>query len=243
VSNASKSQSYRHFHFREFSRGRYLAGAIYAASDGIITTFAIVTGATGALLASAAVLILGAVSLLANGFSMAAGNYLGARSEVEYFNKERKRELWEIKHLSEDEKEEVRNILLSRGVGTDLADKFTELITSNKTLWIDFMMTEELGSAPEENISPWKSALVTFFSFLAAGLAPLAFFVVSLAFVANSRFIFFIATALSLFTVGVIRARINKLSLLRNGFEILLVGGVAAAVAYGVGFILKSALL
>lgn len=65
-------------------KAEYLSDAVFAASDGIVTTFAVVAGVAGASLESNIVLILGFSNLLADGFSMAAGNYLGVKSEIEY---------------------------------------------------------------------------------------------------------------------------------------------------------------
>lgn len=59
----------------------YLRDLVYGAIDGIITTFAVVAGVAGAELSARTVLILGVANLLADGFSMGAGNYLGIRSE------------------------------------------------------------------------------------------------------------------------------------------------------------------
>jgi hypothetical protein len=73
--------------WHDVERGRYIGDIIYRASDGIVTTFAIVAGAKGALLSSTIIMILGIANLLADGFSMAAGNYLGTKSEIEYFKK------------------------------------------------------------------------------------------------------------------------------------------------------------
>jgi len=58
----------------------YLGDLVYGANDGIITTFAIVSGVTGAALQSRIVLILGVANLLADGFSMGASNFLSIRS-------------------------------------------------------------------------------------------------------------------------------------------------------------------
>lgn len=65
---------------------RYISDIFYGANDGIVTTFAIVTGAIGASLSRDVILILGFASLIADGFSMAASNYLGTRSEQEVAN-------------------------------------------------------------------------------------------------------------------------------------------------------------
>ena len=58
----------------------YLPDFVFGANDGIITTFAIVSGVAGASLSSRVVLILGAANLIADGLSMAASNYLSRRS-------------------------------------------------------------------------------------------------------------------------------------------------------------------
>lgn len=65
-------------------RASLLRDAVFAANDGIITTFAVVAGAAGASLSSTVVLILGFANLFADGISMASGNYLGIKSEIEY---------------------------------------------------------------------------------------------------------------------------------------------------------------
>lgn len=59
----------------------YIRDLVYAANDGIITTFAVVAGVQGAKLSPLVVLVLGFANLAADGLSMAVGNYLGVKSE------------------------------------------------------------------------------------------------------------------------------------------------------------------
>src|SRR6056297_1515656 len=66
------------------SSGRYLAEVIYGANDGIVTTFAVVSGVAGAALNPSIVLVLGLANLFADGFSMGMSNYLSRRSELDY---------------------------------------------------------------------------------------------------------------------------------------------------------------
>ncbi len=66
--------------------GKYIGDIVYGANDGIITTFAVVAGVAGAELSPKIVVILGIANLLADGFSMAASNYLARKSEREYKN-------------------------------------------------------------------------------------------------------------------------------------------------------------
>ena len=61
----------------------YISDVVFGASDGLITTFAVVSGVAGANLSPSIVIVLGLANLLADGVSMAAGNYLGEKSEAE----------------------------------------------------------------------------------------------------------------------------------------------------------------
>jgi vacuolar iron transporter family protein len=58
----------------------YLPDLVYGANDGIITTFAVVSGVAGADLSETVIIILGFANLVADGFSMGASNFLSRRS-------------------------------------------------------------------------------------------------------------------------------------------------------------------
>lgn len=60
---------------------KYLKAAVYGANDGIITTFAVVAGVAGANLPANIIIILGIANMIADGFSMGIGDFLGERSE------------------------------------------------------------------------------------------------------------------------------------------------------------------
>lgn len=63
--------------------GHYLRDIVYGALDGGVTTLAIVAGASGADLGARVAIILGVANLAGDGISMAAGNYLGMRSDIQ----------------------------------------------------------------------------------------------------------------------------------------------------------------
>lgn len=226
--------------WHDVAGGRRIKDLIYGASDGIVTTFAVVAGSMGAMLSSTVIIILGLANLLADGFSMATANYLGTRSEIEYSEKEKEREKWEVENIPDAEREELLQIFRKKGLSPSHADKLAEIVTSDKNFWVEFMMTEELGIVSSENISPLKSALATYSAFIAAGFMPLLFFALSYAFAITNTFILsVITTSVSLFIVGALRVRVTRRNLVRSGFEVLLLGGTAAAVAYFVGYLLK----
>lgn len=63
--------------------GHYLRDLIYGASDGVVTTLAVVAGAAGAAFAPRVAIVLGVANLVADGLSMAVSNYLGLKTELE----------------------------------------------------------------------------------------------------------------------------------------------------------------
>src|ERR1044071_9532881 len=95
---------------------------VYGAVDGSVTTFAVVAGVIGAELSPSIVLILGFANLFADGFSMAVGNYLASKTRIEYIEKRRRREEWEIENQSEQEKQEIRDIYTEKGFKDELLE-------------------------------------------------------------------------------------------------------------------------
>jgi VIT1/CCC1 family predicted Fe2+/Mn2+ transporter len=217
---------------------------VYGATDGAVTTFAVVAGVIGASLSPSIVLILGFANLLADGFSMAIGNYLATKAQREYIEKARKREEWEIDNLVEQEKQEIRDIYAKKGFKDDLLDEIVGVITSRRKVWVDTMMREELGLV-EGKRRPRDTAVTTFAAFNGIGLIPLLPFVVMFivspsAISATDAFAYSVVfTAAAFFLIGIIKGRVVQKPLLRSAFSTLLVGGLAASVAFLVGYLLN----
>jgi len=217
----------------------YIKDLVYGANDGIITTFAVVTGTIGAGLDSKIVIILGIANLLADGFSMGASNFLGQRSENALYRKEEKREYDEVDSIPQVEKKEVYDALISHGFADAEATTLTEMISHNRDFWVDFMMKYELGMPAPEHGDEWKGAVMTVLAFVIAGSVPLLSFMFE--FMSQHMFLYScIATAIVLFVVGSIRCIITHSSWWKSGLEMLLVGGIAACVSYGVGYIVST---
>ena len=221
--------------------GRHIKDVIYGANDGIITTFAVVAGVAGASLSEITIIILGLASLFADGFSMAASSYLGSKSEKDFFR--RAVESWEFENVPEEEMAEMRSLLKERGYSENEADNLTNLLAKNKSFWLDVMMREELHLSPDKKQVPWKGALVTFISFIAAGFIPIAPFLFFSAYGVNLLLIAIIATAFALFAVGSMRTFITEKRWFVSGIEMLIVGGIAASLAYGIGNFISTLLV
>ncbi|PJC50267.1 MAG: hypothetical protein CO032_05640 [Nitrosopumilales archaeon CG_4_9_14_0_2_um_filter_34_16] len=222
------------WHFEEF---------IYGSIDGAVTTFAIVAGVVGAGLSPGIILILGFANLFADGFSMATANYQSSKARNEYIEMKRNQEEWEIDNLAEQEKEEIREIYAKKGFKEELLEEVVRVITSKRKVWIDTMMKEELGLI-EGDKNPLDSSLSTFFGFNIIGLIPLIPFMILITIEINSNYDAFmystILVALAFFLVGTIKGKIVKKSKIKSGLFTLIIGGIAAIMAYSIGYALNS---
>lgn len=223
------------------ARYHYLRDFVYGAIDGTVTTFAVVSGVAGAGLNPNIVIVLGLANLVGDGFSMAASNYLGTRTERQLREKARVMERRHIAEVPEGEREEVRQIYAAKGFeGSDL-DRAVEIITSNETRWIDTMLVDELGISLESP-SAIKAALTTLVAFCAVGSLPLMAFIFGSAFQVESATLYLISTlltGLAFFLVGAAKALFVDQKWYWSGLETLGIGAVAAGLAYAVGLILK----
>lgn len=224
--------------FHQRTGGMYIGDFIFGANDGIVTTFAVVTGSVGANLPPTVILILGFANLIADGLSMGLGNYLGKKSESEYHQGQRRKVEWEIEHHPELEASEVRSALLRYGFRDEELDRAVQTVTADKLTWADFMMTEELGIHERPGGTPARHGAATFCAFAVAGFAPLLPFVVGMS-GTSGLLVSTLCAGVTLFIAGAMRAVTSTRRWWLAGFEVLAVGAVAAIAAYFVGDLLE----
>lgn len=219
----------------------YLRDFIYGAIDGAVTTFAVVASVAATGLSSGIVIILGLANLLADGFSMAAGNFLGTRAEVQTRDRARCEEEKHIDTYPEGEREEVRQIFAAKGFEGEVLEEIVRVISADKRRWVDTMITEEYG-LPLSTPSAWKAAGITYLAFVVVGFIPLVTFIVEYLVPGTVEDPFFmgaVLTGVAFFSVGALKSRFVSKSWLWEGFETLSVGALAAGIAYVIGLLLK----
>ena len=165
----------------------YLPEFVYGATDGTITTFAVVAGAMGASLPSAIILILGFANLFADGFSMAVSDYLSEKSQKDILSKHTHRH----QHKTKD---------------------------------------------------PKKTALATFFAFILIGVIPLISFLLAIFIptINNNKFIYsIILTVIAFLIIGYYKGKISEKNKTKSAIETIIIGGIAAVIAFIVGYLLK----
>lgn len=218
----------------------YLGDFILGAVDGGVTTFAIVAGAAGAGLSNGIAIVLGLANVVADGFSMAAGNYLKVKADHQNVDRARRTEEMHIDKVPEGEREEIRQIFAAKGFDGSALEDIVSVITNNRQQWIDTMLTDEWGLQLQPP-SPVRAALSTLTAFVLAGLIPLLplFFAID----GPVEDLFPVAaglTGVTFYGVGWMRGRIVDDRPLLAGLETLLIGGAAATLAYFVGYWLQA---
>lgn len=216
-------------------RQNYLRDWIYGGIDGAVTTLAVVSGVIGAQLSPWIILVMGFANLVADGFSMAASNFLGTKAEHDDLKRIEAIENRHIDLAPEGEREEVRQIFLNKGfTGEDLT-RIVEFVTSDRTRWVQTMLREEYG-LPLEVRSPWIAAVATFSAFVACGLVPLIPYLFGLN---QPVTLSMIMTGGVFFAIGSVKSRWSPTSWWRSGLSTLAVGSIAAGLAYGIGVLLN----
>lgn len=217
----------------------YLGDAVLGGIDGCVTTFAVAAGAMGGGFTSTVIVVLGLANLLADGFSMAVSNYLRAKSERDEVDSARKREEKQIEQIPQGEVREIRAIFEEKGFRGETLEKVVEGITRNRNLWVNTMLTEELG-LQLEGPQPSKAGLVTFFAFLMVGMIPLLpFFIPGLEL--DQAFLFSsIVTGFAFFGIGMVRGLVLHKRTVTSGLLTFFTGGGAAALAFFAGYLIRT---
>jgi VIT1/CCC1 family predicted Fe2+/Mn2+ transporter len=218
----------------------YLPEFVYGGIDGCVTTFAVVAGSVGADLDTTVILILGMANLLADGFAMSVGAFLSKKSDIATYEKHKRVEYWEVENLPEMERQEIRDIYAAKGFEGELLEQVVEVITADEDRWVDVMMKEELEILPD-NKSPFKIGLVTYISFITIGLIPLLSYLIGFkSMSAGLQFLIAcILTSFGFIIIGMLKAVVTESSRLKGTAETLLLGALAAGVAYFVGDVLE----
>ena len=213
----------------------YLREWVYGGIDGVVTTFAVVAGVSGAALSPAIVLILGLANLVGDGFSMAAGCYSSTKTDSDNYERLRLAENRHIDQFPAGEKEEIRQIYAAKGFAGEDLDTIVRMISADREAWIEVMMEGEYGLAPVLK-KPLSAAAHTFAAFALCGAMPLLPFLLGLP---HAAVLALFLAALTFFAIGSFKSRWSVSAWWKHGFETMTIGLGAAGLAYLIGYGLK----
>ncbi|MFZ0498444.1 MAG: VIT1/CCC1 transporter family protein [Steroidobacteraceae bacterium] len=219
--------------------GGNLRATVFGVNDGLVSNASLVLGVAGAAAPSSFVLVSGVAGLLAGALSMAAGEYVSVRSQREMYEYQIALEREEIAEYPEEEAEELALIYAARGVTLAQAREVSQALLARPEQALDVLSREELGLNPDDLGSPLGAAAASFLSFAAGATVPLVPFLIDMtgpgALAATA-----VLTLVALFGVGLALSLFTGRQALRGALRMVLIGGGAGVVAFGVGRALGS---
>ncbi len=229
-----KSVRHREEHKTSFN----LPDIILGGQDGLVNVLGVILGVAVATDNIKIVIVAGLAAAFAESISMGAVVYTSKITEADYYQSEYEREKWEIEHIPEGEREEIRSLYRRYGFEGNELESIVQKITSNKKVWLEVMMNDELKLEPVNRKDGLSSAAWVGISAIIGSFIPLtAFFFFS---VKTAIIISLLISALSLFIVGFYKAHVTLgRNRIKQGIEILVIGMVSALAGYFIGSLFK----
>jgi len=218
---------------RHFTAGDSVRDVVIGMSDGLTVPFALAAGLSGAVSSTGIIMVAGLAEIAAGTIAMGLGGYLAARSDVEHYASERRRELAETGAKPAAEAAEVTHILHSFGLTAHESAPIVAALRERPDAWVDFMMRFELGLEKPDPRRALTSALTIGGAYAAGGFIPLAPYTV-LTSTSTALTVSVIVTLVALGLFGWIKGHFTGTAPFRSAVQTMLIGGAAAAAAFAI---------
>ncbi len=217
-----------------------LRAAVLGGNDGLVSNFALTMGVAGGTSDSHIILLTGLAGLLAGSFSMAAGEYVSVRAQVDVYKRDVEIEMAEMEESPEQEKEELVQIYKSKGLTSAEAEVVAERIMADPKVALDTMVREELGFDPDNLGSPWGVAISSFVAFSVGAIIP----VIPRIFMSGNSATIMSAIfgGIALLVVGGILGLLSNRNMVWGSVRMLLIGAASAAVTFTIGRLIGTSL-
>ena len=223
---------------QHFTGSELIRDIVIGMADGLTVPFALAAGLSGIVNSTSIVITGGLAEIAAGSIAMGLGGYLAARSDAEHYVNERETEQREVDMIPEVEVEEVEQVFLAYGLEKDQSALVANALRQRPQAWIDFMMRFELGLEEPDPKRALRSALTIGLSYIAGGLVPLLPYM--LIPTAGTALLFSVGfTLAALFIFGYVKGRFTGARPFRSAFQTTLIGGLAAAVAFGLAKVIS----
>jgi vacuolar iron transporter family protein len=217
---------------KHFTAGENVRDVVIGMSDGLTVPFALAAGLTGAVAASGIIVTAGLAEIAAGSIAMGLGGYLAARGDNDHYRSELARERLEVVEKPAAEREEVAEVFRAYGLTDEHIEPVLKAFAAKPESWVDFMMRFELGLEKPDPKRALVSALTIAGAYIVGGMVPLTPYIV----IHDTRAalpVSVVCTLIALFVFGLIKGRFTGVHPLQSGAQTVLVGGLAAAAAFG----------
>jgi len=211
---------------------------VLGAQDGLLVPLGVVTGMAAAHPARALIIVAGLAEAVAGAISMGGGSYLASQAEEQLYDSEIAAEGREIDEFPERETDELAIVLEREGLTHEHAATVARGLASNPNVFLRTKVQKELGLSPDAGGAAFGDAIVVGVTYLVAAIVPLwpyFFFSLDIALAVSLT-----CTLLALFSVGVAKGQVTRLSLLRSGLQVMIVGSVCAGAGFAIGHLVTT---
>jgi VIT1/CCC1 family predicted Fe2+/Mn2+ transporter len=213
---------------------QYWRDIILGVNDGLVSIFLLVVGVVGGGLDTAQVLLTGLAGALAGAVSMAAGEYLATKSQDEVLEAELALERVHIRDYRPTEVGQLREMFSDMGIAEDDLDSVVDAFARSDEAMLNAMKALEFGFVDSERRSPIRAMLASGGLFLVGSVPSIVPFMVfdsttvALAWAT-------VGSLTGLFLVGVVKARVTRISWVRSGLENVVIAGIGGLAAWLIG--------
>ncbi len=216
---------------KHFTSGEVVRDVVIGMADGLTVPFALAAGLSGAVTSTSIIVTAGFAEIVAGSIAMGLGGYLAGKSDVEHYDSEYKREMYEIDKMLDHEKDEVMEILEDYGLTHAESLPIVESLATRPSDFADFMMRFELGLEKPNPKRALQSGTTIGGAYIFGGLIPLAPYI--LINEAHTALLWSIViTVIALFIFGYIKGTFTGTKPLKSAIQTCLIGSVAAGVAF-----------
>jgi len=217
-------------------QGRLVREIIFGLNDGVISTVGFLAGVTATLGDARTIALAGIAAAIAGAVAMGVGAFVSSKSQRAFFQAEIAREAWEIEHMPDHERQEIREIYEKLGFTADEVEIIVHRVTSSPELWLRVMSREELGLAEEVFDSPVRVGVVTSVAYQLGAILLL----VPYALTHDARHAFVAAAALAVATLlgtGAAKTWVTKEPPFRASLELAALGVLACGIGFALGWV------
>lgn len=224
-------------HFQSSDRVR---DVVIGMSDGLTVPFALAAGLSGAVDSTHVIVLAGLAEIAAGSIAMGLGGFLAAQGDAQHYDSERSREEREVVERTRDEEEEIYEIFEEYGVERSESASVLQALKRNPQAWVDFMMRFELGLEKQEKGRARQSAMTIAFSYIFGGMIPLLPYILIQS-ARTALAVSVVITLIALFIFGGVKGRLTGAGVVRSAIQTMVIGGLAAGVAFGLAKLLNKA--
>ncbi len=213
-----------------------LRPVVFGANDGLVSNLALVMGVAGANPEPAIIVLAGIAGLIAGAFSMGVGEYISVQSQRELLDYQVAFQRKQLRDAPEQERRILARIYTERGFTDEEAARFVDAVFDEPDHAVRLLIFEEVGLDVRSIGSPITAALGSFLAFTSGAFVPLLPYLLASGPTAFGASLGISLAALALLGIGIsVTTRRSKVF---GAVRQVLLGGIAAAVTFGVGTLL-----